>query len=445
MNSKATPPATALLQEMWTALGDAVSVFAVTGLAAAAIGVAGAAVAELVAARHGTRPRVRVDRRLSSMWFASSLRPQGWSVPPIWDPIAGDYRAADGWIRLHTNAPPHREVALATLDVPADKDLVAQAVSRWNADDLEAAIVARGGCAAAMRSIAEWAVHAQGQAVAAEPLLHVDAGDAGPAPTWTVPRERPLQGLRVLDLSRVLAGPTATRFLAGFGAEVLRIDPPWWDEPGIVPEMTLGKRCARLDLCDPGERAVLERLLRGADVLVHGYRPDALTGLGLSAERRRQLRPGLVDVSLDAYGWSGPWRERRGFDSLVQMSAGIADAGMRRTGSDRPTPLPVQANDHATGYLMAAAAVRGLAQRLMTGLGCEARASLARTAALLIDWPADRERTAMAPEQASDRTDVIEETAWGPARRLKPPLVVEGAPMAWDLPAGPLGVSPATW
>jgi hypothetical protein len=458
MNSKATPPATALLQEMWTALGggsvadvemvgegDAVSVFAVTDLAAAAIGVAGAAVAELVAARHGTRPRVRVDRRLSSMWFASSLRPQGWSVPPIWDPIAGDYRAADGWIRLHTNAPPHREVALATLDVPADKDLVAQAVSRWNADALEAAIVARGGCAAAMRSIAAWAVHAQGQAVAAEPLLHVGAGDAGPAPTWAVPRERPLQGVRVLDLSRVLAGPTATRFLAGFGAEVLRIDPPWWDEPGIVPEMTLGKRCARLDLRDPGARAVLERLLREADVLVHGYRPDALIGLGLSAERRRQLRPGLVDVSLDAYGWSGPWRKRRGFDSLVQMSAGIADAGMRRTGSDRPVPLPVQANDHATGYLMAAAAVRGLAQRLTAGVGCDTRASLARTAALLIRWPADPERAAMAPEQASDRTDVVEETAWGPARRLKPPLVVEGAPMGWDRPAGPLGVSPATW
>ncbi len=226
MNSKATPPAIVLLQEMWTALGgnagsvadvevvgegDAVSVFAVTDLAGAAIGAAGAAVAELVAARHGTRPRVRVDRRLSSMWFASSLRPQGWSVPPVWDPIAGDYRAADGWIRIHTNAPPHREVALATLDVPADKALVAQAVSRWNADALEAAIVgARRLCRRHARRSKSGRSHAQGRAVAGEPLLHVGAGDAAPAPTWAVPTKRPLQGVRVLDLTRVLAGPTAT-------------------------------------------------------------------------------------------------------------------------------------------------------------------------------------------------------------------------------------------
>ncbi len=183
--------------------------------------------------------------------------------------------------------------------------------------------------------------------------------------------------------------------------------------------MTLGKRCARLDLRDPGARAVLERLLREADVLVHGYRPDALAGLGLSAERRRQLRP--VSSMCRSMPMVGAGHGANGVAStvLVQMSAGIADAGMRRTGSDRPVPLPVQAHDHATGYLMAAAAVRGLAQRLATGLGCEARGSLARTAALLIGAPADRERAAMAPEQPNDRTDLAEQTAWGPAGRLE--------------------------
>jgi crotonobetainyl-CoA:carnitine CoA-transferase CaiB-like acyl-CoA transferase len=167
--------------------------------------------------------------------------------------------------------------------------------------------------------------------------------------------------------------------MAGFGADVLRIDPPTWDEPGVVPEVTLGKRCARLDLRSSADRAIWLELLRRADVLVHGYRADALDNLGLDARTRRDIRPGLVDVSLNAYGWSGPLRNRRGFDSLVQMSAGIADAGMRLLAKDRPTPLPFQALDHATGYLLAAAVVRGLTQRIATGRGFEARASLDRS------------------------------------------------------------------
>ena len=142
-------------------------------------------------------------------------------------------------------------------------------------------------------------------------------------------------------------------------------------------------------------------------------------------------------MALDAYGWTGPWRKRRGFDSLVQMSTGIADAGMRRTASDRPVPLPVQALDHAAGYLMAAAVVRGLAHRLANGRGCEARASLARTAALLVGRPVDRERATMAPEQAEDQAGPVEATTWG--------LAVQGAPMCWDLAAGPLGVASPTW
>jgi crotonobetainyl-CoA:carnitine CoA-transferase CaiB-like acyl-CoA transferase len=182
-----------------------------------------------------------------------------------------------------------------------------------------------------------------------------------------------------------------------------------------------------------------------ADVLVHGYRSDALARLGWSAERRRALRPGLVDVALDAYGWSGPWHTRRGFDSLVQMSSGIADAGMRRTGSERPVPLPVQALDQATGYLVAAAVVRGLVRRLTTGTGCEARASLARTAALLTENPQESDRPPLAPETPDDLADTIEATAWGPARRLKPPLTVAGAPMHWDVPAGPLRAATAAW
>ena len=424
--------------------GSLPSVFAVTDLAGAAVAAAALAVAELVRARHGTAPEVTVDRRLASFWFGRSIRPQGWDMAVPWDAIAGDYQAADGWIRLHTNAPHHRAVALAVLDVPEARDQVARAVTGWRAGALEAAIVAGGGCAAAMRSMAEWAAHPQGRAVAAEPLLLRDPGGAGLAPRWRVPPGRPLQGVRVLDMTRVLAGPVATRFLAGFGAEVLRIDPPGWDEPGVVPDVTLGKTCARLDLRRPGDRTVWEGLLRQADVLVHGYRPNALAGLGLDAEHRRALCPGLVDVSLDAYGWSGPWLERRGFDSLVQMSSGIAEAGMRQLARDRPTPLPVQALDHATGYVMAAAAVRGLTGRLSTGAGVTARTSLARIAAFLTGL-APSGPVPLAPETANDIEDHMEVTSWGPAFRIRSPCNLAGVPMNWDVPATALGSAAATW
>lgn len=444
-----------------TGHGALPAAFAVTQFATAAIGAAGLAMAEFVAAGSGAADiaangsnaadagavaTVEVDQRLASFWFGTTLRPLGWSAPPLWDAVAGDYRAADGWIRLHTNAPHHRDAALAVLGVAADREAVARAVARWRADELEAAVVERNGCAAAMRGLAAWRQHPQGQSVAAEPLLHRAASGGGARPGWRVSRQRPLQGLRVLDLTRILAGPVATRFLAGFGADVLRIDPPGWEEPGTVPEVVLGKRCARLDLKSADGLATLKRLLSQADVLIHGYRADALARLGLDADRRRQLNPTLVDVSLDAYGWSGAWRERRGFDSLVQMSTGIAEAGMRAQDADRPVPLPCQALDHATGYLMAAAAIRGLTERLATGAGSTTRASLARNAQLLVAHGGLLEGgPALAPENEADWSARIEETAWGPARRVKPPLRIADTPQSWDYPASALGSSDASW
>jgi crotonobetainyl-CoA:carnitine CoA-transferase CaiB-like acyl-CoA transferase len=431
-----------------TGEGDLPSVFATTDLATASVGAAGAAIAEFIAARFGAAPGFEVDRRLASFWFSMSVRPVGWELPPAWDAVAGDYAAADGWIRLHTNAPHHRAAALKVLGVPADKARIAKAVAAWQADALESAVVEAGGCAARMRSVEDWATHAQGQAVAGESLLHVMPQAEGPRAPWmeaaAQARARPLAGVRVLDLTRILAGPVATRFLAGFGADVLRIDPLDWDEPSLAPEVTLGKRCARLDLRVADGRARFEQLLQGADVLVHGYRSDALARLGLDEARRQQLRPGLVDVSLDAYGHTGPWRARRGFDSLVQMSCGIAEAGMRLWNKEKPTPLPVQALDHATGYLMACAAVRGLTRRLRDGTGSITRASLARTAGLLTGAPVVSHGE-LVKESAADYMAVREATAWGPAHRLLPPLSVEGASMQWDRPAGPLGSAPAAW
>lgn len=440
--SLSLPPA---LVDRLTVVGEESlpSCFPVTDLAAAAIGAAGLAVSDLLGADGPARP-VTVDRHLASAWFLSSLRPLGWDIPASWDRIAGDYRAADGWIRLHTNAPHHREAALAALGCAGDREAVAAAVSRLSADDLETDVLRAGGCAATMRDMPAWQAHPQGQAVRAEPLIALEERAAPPF-SWRPNPARPLTGIRVLDLTRILAGPVGTRFLAGLGAEVLRIDPPGWEEPSLAPDVTPGKRCARLDLHSAENRQRFEALLANAHILVHGYRPGALDVLGLGAAERRQINPGLIDVSLCAYGWTGPWAGRRGFDSLVQMSSGIAAAGMAWKGADRPVPLPAQALDHATGYLIAAAALRGLAVRLQGGRALTARLSLARTAYTLSEAAGLPQNLDFTGQRDEDFASETEETAWGPARRLRSPLIVNGAPLHWDCPASKLGSAEASW
>ncbi len=428
--------------------GTLPSAFAVSELATASFAAVGQELARYMAAANlsPTAPEVTVDHRLASLWYRYSFKPDGWEMPSLWDAIAGDYRASDGWIRLHTNLPHHRAAALRVLSTQADRDAVSQALRSWAIADLESAVVAEGGVAAAMRSRAEWLDHPQGRAVSRDPLI-----------TWQNPRritlrhrpaataERPLAGLRVLDLTRVLAGPVSTRTLAGFGADVLRIDPPGWDEPGVIPDISLGKRCAYLDLKSTEGLTHLQDLLSQADVFIQGYRPGALEAMGLSKAKRDELAPNRVEVTLDAYGWQGPWATRRGFDSLVQMSAGIAHAGMEWANADKPTPLPLQALDHATGYLMAAAVLSALAEAASGNSIMRAHLSLARTAELLaILGKTDTGQDAITANQ-SDYGEESEQSGWGPGHRLKPALTIGQMVMRWDLPAPQLGTSEPTW
>jgi len=415
-----------------TGTGTLPSCFATSDLAVATVAAAAGELAALT-----NRP-AQVNRRHALMWFDMTLRPEGWDLPDLWDPVAGDYQTRDGWIRLHTNAPHHRTAALSVLRCDADRTAVAARVAQWDKTDLETAIVAAHGCAAAMHSQAEWAAHPQGQAVQTDPLIHWTT-TATDAPAIS------LDGLKILDLTRVLAGPVATRFLAGFGAQVLRIDPPTWDEPGVIPEVTLGKRCAGLDLKRSVDRQTFEALLAQADVLVHGYRRDALPAMGYACADLRKLAPHLIDVSLNAYGQSGPWANRRGFDSLVQMSSGIAATGMVRRQQLRPKPLPVQALDHGTGYLMAAAVLRAVRRRNATGDCTQARLSLARTAAMLVEAGDHPFEGAPLDETAADLSDTIEATDWGPARRVAFPVRLGDAPCVWPTPAGHVRRHHARW
>ncbi|MFD0911769.1 CoA transferase [Ruegeria arenilitoris] len=424
------------------------SAFAVSELATASFAAVGHELGRFMQATSlvSLPPKAMVDHRLASLWFGYSFKPEGWDMPSLWDPIAGDYRGADGWIRLHTNLPHHRKAALKVLATEGDRAAVTQAIKSWSVSNLETDIVAQGGVAAAMRSRAEWLDHPQGRAVTRDPLI----GWHGPRRITLRDRpqaraDRPLAGLRVLDMTRVLAGPVSTRTLAGFGADVLRIDPPGWDEPGVIPDISLGKRCAYLDLKTPAGLEKLQELLAQADVFVHGYRPGALDALGLTKEVRDTVAPNRVEVTLDAYGWQGPWATRRGFDSLVQMSAGIADAGRVWAGADKPTPLPVQALDHATGYLMAAAVLSALTEAASGHSIMDGRLSLARTAELLASLAKSGTGDPITAAEPGDYASRSEESGWGPGKRLNPALSVGEARMHWPVPASRLGTSDPTW
>jgi CoA-transferase family III len=424
------------------------SPFRVDTLATASIALASACAARFWGERTNTKARtITVDRLHAAAAFRSERYAQVLAGEPIpaWDPIAGDYETRDGFIRLHTNYSAHRDALLRVLGVAEQRDAVTEAVRAWDGEALELAVVEAGGCAALMRERAAFQAHPQGLALAREPLFLYSAYEA-PRRALAQSAPAPLSDVRVLDLTRVIAGPVCTRFLAAFGADVLRIDPPGFAEvPALLPDTTAGKRRAALDLKQPADREVFERLLREAHVLVTGYRSDALERLGLGAARRRALNPGLISVSLDAYGFSGPWAARRGFDSLVQMSTGIVALGRAVKGCREPAPLPAQALDHATGYFAAAAACHGLT-RALHGEGSETRLSLAGTAELLWQLGTDRERAGreLSKEDVAPYLEQAD-SAWGRARRMACPGAIDGYSPHWTLPAGPLGKDPPTF
>lgn len=451
--------------------GDLSAPFPVMDLAAASFAVAGLAVSELLRVAGHDAPDIAVDRRQAIAWFDFPLAPSRFldaaekhGIHQRW--MAEFQTADDRWLRVQAFYPTLRMRMLQALDLAADAgpEDVARAVRELPAEECEARMAQAGAAAAIARSLAEWGGHPQGRAVAAEPLADVSTTLAGRT-SWTPTIGRPLLGLRVLDMTRVVAAPMATRFLASLGAEVLRIDSPDSDEIALlgVSDVALGKRWALLDARTAEGRHQLHQLVSGADVMLHGYRPGALDQLGLGPQVRAELRPGLVDVTLNAYGWTGPWRDRRGFDTLVQFSSGIAhevsrwaadNPGSRvpinalghQVDASRPRHLPVEVLDFGTGYQLAAAAIMGLVRRLQTGAGSLTRMSLARTARLLVDHAVDpREPYFQLPYDAAPR----EERTYGlgnrPTHRLLPPVTIDGTPLHWDRPAELAGSSAPRW
>ena len=430
--------------------------FRVGEAAAAALGAVGLAADDIWNLRTGRRQQIGVDLRHAAATLRSNhyLEVDGARIGAERNPVMGMYPAKNGrWSYVHANFPHHRAAALRVLGVPEDRDAVRNAVAAWDALALEEAIIAAGGAGGMVRTSSEWAAHPQGIAVAALPLIEITRiGDS--APEKLPAGERPLSGVRVLDVTRVLAGPTCGRTLAEHGADVLKIS------AAHLPVIAYheydtghGKLAANLDLRAPQELATFKALVREADIVSQGYRLGSLAARGLSPEALCALCPGLIYVSLCAFGHTGPWASRRGFDTVVQNVSGMTfRQGALFPGREPGAPqfYPMSAIDYLTGYLMAFGAMVALARRAREGGSWLVRVSLAQTGRWLTglgevpardlkDVPGE-----FGPEELA-RWMMTRETPGGLVKYLKPVVRMSETPPHWARPVVPLGYNEPAW
>ena len=456
-----------ILRDIWTSAGgDAAALarvhltgdepqipssFRVAAAGQTTIAAAGLAAAEIWRLRSGEVQHVSVDMRHAVVECRSEryLRRDDKPPPPAWDVIAGVYKTGDArFVRCHTNFPHHREAVCRVLGTVPEREKVQAALMQWKGEDFETAAYAAGGVVALMRSYHEWLALPQARALAELPLISIEKIGDAPIKPWP-DGDRPLSGLRVLDLSRVIAGPVAGRTLAAHGADVLLVSGP---ELPAIPWLTIdtgrGKLTTFIELKSEAGRAQLRELLKGADIFSQGYRPRALAALGFSPEAAAEINPGIVYVTLSAYGHSGPWAERRGFDSLVQTTTGFNDAEGKAAGIDGPKELPAQMLDHATGYLMAFGAMMAKARQASEGGSWHVRVSLAQTGRWL--WNLGRLESGLeTPDLTGEAVHAAfmetVSSGFGTLRAVRHSAVLSRTPARWSRPAMPLGSHSPQW
>ncbi|APG13615.1 crotonobetainyl-CoA:carnitine CoA-transferase CaiB-like acyl-CoA transferase [Bradyrhizobium elkanii] len=460
-----------ILRDLWTSIGgdraalervrltgeepQIPSSFRVAVAGQTTIAAAGLAAAEIWRLRCGETQDVSVDMRHAVVECRSEryLRLDDKPPPPAWDAIAGVYKTGDNrFVRCHTNFPHHRDAVCNVLGCEPERDKVQAALMQWKGEDFETAAYAAGGVVALMRSYDEWSALPQARALAELPLVSIEKiGEAPPKP-WPQGLsngDRPLSGLCVLDLSRVIAGPVAGRTLAAHGADVLLVSGP---ELPAIPWLTIdtgrGKLTTLVELKSEAGRAQLRELLKGADIFSQGYRPRALAALGFAPEDAANINPGIVYVTLSAYGHAGPWAERRGFDSLVQTTTGFNHAEGQAAGIDGPKELPAQMLDHATGYLMAFGAMMAKARQAREGGSWHVRVSLAQTGRWL--WNLGRLDGGLdTPDLTGEAVHAafIESmpSGFGTLKAVRHSALLSTTPARWSRPAMPLGSHPPQW
>lgn len=410
---------------------------------AAALAAVGTAASRLWSLKTDRIQNVRVDVRAAAaaMRSARYLKIDGKAPTEVWDPLSGYYPVKNGrWVSIHCNFRNHRDAAMGVLGNPADRAAAEKASGGWDGLALEDAIHAAKGCAGLARTAEEWARHPHSAAVAAQPLLEIQRiGDskAEPLPDG----KRPLSGVRVLDLTRVLAGPTCARTLAEHGADVLKIAGPHLPDSGTSEFDTgIGKLQAFLDLRTKEGTETLRGLLKTGDVFSQSFRPGTLAARGFSPEEAAKLRPGIVYVTLSAWGTEGPWRDRRGFDSIVQTVSGMAYA----QGGEKPRLLPVSVIDYVSGYLMAFGAMTALARRATEGGSWLVRVSLARTGKWIVDRGFIDGFASVPSELAADELKSLLMQTQN-YTHLRPVLELSETPPFWERPPAPLGSHPPAW
>jgi crotonobetainyl-CoA:carnitine CoA-transferase CaiB-like acyl-CoA transferase len=425
------------------------SSFPLGAFAGATVAAAAGAAAQLHQQRSGVKQRIRVALRDAGAAFRSEryVLVDGKAPPSPWGPLSGYYQTGDDkFVQIHANFPHHHAGIATLLECEDQRDAVSRALKDWSGQAFEDAAAEQGLCVGLLRDRHAWEAHPQGRAVAGLKLFEIEKLDDSP-PEPMAAHARPLGDVRVLDLTRVIAGPVCGRTMASHGAQVLRVGAPHLPlVPNLWLDVARGKRSCHLDLSHAPDSARLGELVKQCDVFVQAYRPGALSERGWGPEAVCAQRPGAIYVTLSAYGHEGPWANRRGFDSLVQTVSGIGAEGARIRGQAGSSPLPCQALDHASGYIAAFGAMVALRRRACEGGSWRVRVSLAQTAHWL--WTLGRLPSPSVPDMSiEDIADRMETTpsTHGAISAIRPAEWLEKTPAQWARPAAALGDDPPRW